>query len=98
MCLHQQRRYHQIWVKLQNLWSSLKLVNNVGLTVVPPLLLPVSDRVPSHQRLTVYNQRDIRNAGIVTDMAFYIMCVGCVSHSLERRSDFSSRLERRVRT
>jgi len=49
----------------QNLGSSLKLVNNVGLTVVPP---------------------------------FYVMGIGGIVHSLERRRDFSSRLERDVRT
>ncbi len=96
MCLHQQRRYYHVWCKLHDLGSSLQLVNNVGLTVVPPLFLLVSDRVPSHERLTVYNQRDIRNAGIITNMAFYIMGVGGISHSLECRRDFSSRLERGV--
>ena len=74
------------------------MVNNVGLTVVPPLFLLVSDRVPSHERLAVYNQRNSLSACIITNMAFYIMSVGCVPHSLERRSDFSSRIERGVRT
>jgi hypothetical protein len=34
--------------------------------------------------------------GIVANVALYIMRVGCVSHPLERRGDFSARLERSV--
>jgi hypothetical protein len=60
--------------------------------------LLVSDRVPSHEWLTIHNQRNTRNMGIVANVALYIMCVGCVSHSLERRGDFSARLEQSVCT
>src|SRR5260370_30624375 len=98
MCLHQQRRYHHVRRKLHNLGSTLELVHNVRLTVVPPFFLLVSDRVPSHEWLTVHNQRNTRNMGIVANVALYIMCVGCVSHSLERHGDFSARLERSVCT
>ena len=74
------------------------MVHNVRLTVVPPFLLLVPNRAPSHEWLTIYNQRNTWDMGVVANVALYIMCVGCVSHSLERRGDFSTRLERSVCT